>query len=80
MSNISFLRKQLFKNLSAFKCIYFVCDSEENDNLIFYIYCLKNFLIKKNRYIKPNGHYVLILFMILKTINTLIYLYGLFKP
>ena len=28
--NISFLRKSLFKKLSAFKVNYFVCNSEEN--------------------------------------------------
>ena len=49
MDNINFLRKSLFKKLSAFKVIYFVCNSEENETLIFQIYCMlqKNFLSKK---------------------------------
>ena len=29
MDNISFLRKSLYKKLSEFKFIYFVCNSEE---------------------------------------------------
>ena len=40
MDNISFWRKSLFKKLSAFKAIYFVCNSEENEILIFHIYCM----------------------------------------
>ena len=40
MDNISFLRKSLFKKLSAFKAIYFVCNSEENETFIFHIYCM----------------------------------------
>ena len=35
MNNISFFRKSLFKNLSAFKVIKFVCNSEEHKTLIF---------------------------------------------
>ena len=40
MDNISFLRKSLFKKLSAFKVIYFVRNSEENETFIFHIYCM----------------------------------------
>ena len=40
MNNVSFLRKLLLKKLSAFKVIYFVCKSEENETSIFHIYCM----------------------------------------
>ena len=40
MDNISFWRKSIFKKLSAFKYIYFVCNSEENETFIFHIYCM----------------------------------------
>ena len=40
MDNISFLRKSLFKKLTAFKAIYFECNSEENGTFIFHIYCM----------------------------------------
>ena len=40
INNIRSLRKSLFKKLSAFKVIYFVCNSEVNETLIFHIYCM----------------------------------------
>ena len=43
MNNIRFLRKSLFKKLSAFKVIQFVCNSEENKTFIFQIYCMLQF-------------------------------------
>ena len=50
MDNISFLRKSLYKKLLAFKFIYFVCNSEENETFIFHIYCMvQNFLRKKQQ-------------------------------
>ena len=49
MNNIRFLRKSLFKKLSAFKVIHFVYNSEENKTLIFHIHCMlqKTFCVKK---------------------------------
>ena len=35
--NISFLRKSLFKKLSKFKVIFFVCNSEKKMKLSFFI-------------------------------------------
>ena len=35
-----FLRKSLFKKLSALKAVYFVWNSEENKTYIFHIYCM----------------------------------------
>ena len=35
LNNIRFLRKSLFKKLSALKVIYFVCNSEKNKTFIF---------------------------------------------
>ena len=51
MDNIRFLRKSLFTKLSAFKFIYFVCNSEENETFIFHIYCMaqKTFGVKKKK-------------------------------
>ena len=51
MENISFLRKSLFKKLSAFKVIYFICNTEENETFIFHIYCMlqKTFRVKKKK-------------------------------
>ena len=40
MDNIIFLRKSLFKKLSAFKAFYFAFNSEENETFIFHIYCM----------------------------------------
>ena len=35
LNNIRFLRKSIFKKLSALKVIYFVCNSEEKKNFHF---------------------------------------------
>ena len=53
MDNISFLRKSLFKKLSAFKVIYFACNNEEIETFIFHIYYMlqKTFWLKKQIYI-----------------------------
>ena len=79
MNYIRFLRKLLFKKLWAFEVIHFVWNSEENKTIIFshLLHASKNFLSiyiyiyiqKKNRYILPNRHYFLIIFMSLKTIS-----------
>ena len=42
INNIRFSGK-LFKKLSAFKVIYFVCNSEENETFIFHLYCMLHF-------------------------------------
>ena len=48
INNIRFLRKSLFIKLSSFKIIYIVCNSEENEILIFIaIACFKKNLSKK---------------------------------
>ena len=48
MNNVSFLQKSLFKKLSIFEVIYFVCNSKENKTLIFHICCIlqKTFCFK----------------------------------
>ena len=43
MDNINFLRKSLYKKLSALKFIYFVFNSQEKETFIFHIY----FMVKK---------------------------------
>ena len=40
MNNVRFLRKTLFKKLSALRVIYLVCNGEENKTLIVHIYCM----------------------------------------
>ena len=54
INDIHLLRKSLLKKYSAFKVIYFVCNSEENKTLIFHIIILhasKNLSVKNNSYI-----------------------------
>ena len=38
INDTRFLRKSLFKKLLAFSVLYFVCNSEEKNTLIFHIY------------------------------------------
>ena len=79
MNNIRLLRKSLIKNLSALKVIYFVCNSEENKILNFQIYCMlqKLFEQEKKVYVSKltDTIYCLIIFMLLKNINTLLYIF-----
>ena len=83
MNDINFLRKSLFKKLSAFKVIYFVSNTEENETLTFHVYCMfqKTLTKKKKKTDMPNLLDTTVSFiLLLKTISTLLYLHGLFYP
>ena len=78
-----FLPKSLFKNSSAFKVIYFVCNIDENEILIFHIYWMlqKTFWVKKTKtnipYLMDNTFSFYFCYHKL-LVHQLMYLHGLF--